>query len=381
MGIYNAGSILIGGGSSEADGLWQPHWGVDLSTYGTSGKIAILLRDDYDCVFKSTTSTGTYTVTIYDSLGSTVTSGIESNSNFTFTASSYSNPFPDPDSQNGHSTYVAVISADTGNLTTITRVSGESFLWLYVNSSTSTTYFTTCYKLEIAQIISGSITSSSFLNNKSLKRLDLNSNSITAASSTLNGCSSLFNIDTFDKTLTSYASTIYQCWAFRNSNGALNGTYSNTTSFNGALNHLYSIEDLQIAAPLATTFGQMRFFYSCKTLLITQSNFRDGSGTVLDIYLSTGLDTTARNNLCEAIGYWELWQWLTENESTIQVTYPSFDASVYEGDSSADIRSDLDTNFPLVDYTVILSGKTFSYINQYGGVTTTPLTAIGATVS
>lgn len=278
--------ILSGGGVDT--GLWKAHWGVDLTTYATSGKIAILVRSDmyYACTIN--TSSGQYRATIIGKSGSNKVVDTNDNTQFVFDYKAVDLPTPFDDitgSVNGYTTFVITLELLTGGatcasfITTSYGVSAQAFghLWAVINLTCGNSYmFSTSTGnqsryFECAQFLQGSITTYSFYFCTSLiKVAGFTHTTNTNYQNNFTSCQSLKEID-FDKNGTSYQDCFSGCY---NLNNDISGTYPNATAMSGFVKDNYKRTSIDITATGLVDFRNNANLQSCKSFYLRSTNFK-----------------------------------------------------------------------------------------------------------
>lgn len=388
----------IGGGDTES--LWSPHWGIDLESYATAGKIAILVHESMPCSFKVSTDGGAdYRVTTYED-GTSSYEDVADNTAHDWDYTDFSAPFSDPDSMNGYGTYVIVISATSGNIDSFEfeLPSGASAqtvcgqLWLVCNADVNvkaymlqglTEYLS--MNIECVQMLDGKIGQSQFagnatLNFNNLKKVEADTyNGANRCYGTFANQTALIAVSDFPKDQTNYSYMFSACYR---ANNDVSGTYSSATTMLAMLDYNYSrVRPVEIDAPVCTSFGGFRYMVSLRELTFVRARLYAGSGTVADFYRCYNLNT---QDTIDTLGKALIWTYVTENEATIQSTYPAFDASVYETWDEQDIYDDLTTNYSsYTAWQTAGSGKTIRITNCPDAATVdgTPVTDMGFTLT
>lgn len=318
MGGYSLVPFSFGSTAEPYDGKWQPHWGVDIVPYATSGKIALLTSYNMINTF-TVTCTNSYVVKVYGKNGLIETTTLISGSKFTYNQNFYSDFFDD--AGDGYKTNIITVEPLTGVLLTFNHRLTEGFysgmLWLKNNSSSCSfgAFDTTsgrnplleCFDVSVG-VYSGtncmngqtnlikatglngtSIGTALFANCNSLRESDMMTNVSSAQNRFLNCYNLRFvGLQSFvNNTITTMNGCFYNCWALAED---INITSATLTNF-GANNDMRSVPSITINAPL--TLFVVNNAYSCKSISLTNTNFRSAAnGTVLNVTNCYNLDCT-----------------------------------------------------------------------------------------
>lgn len=304
------------GGSQPYNGKWAHHWGVDISTFGTSKSMCFLVNDIHSTTIRYgiTGTSTTTTIDVYGVGGSVYNATVTSSAinTYTFIPSSYSSPYPAVNSQ-GYGVYVIVLTTTYAGanqyrvLLNTTAINENGLLWVHDKNGSyySANDAGTVFSCRLLEAITGNVNATqngSFSALYSLIRCDVTTyaqsgsifnNSISLRETTLpTGYSSLATFyagcNTLQKagtsayvctTLTTLNAAFQNCWAYIE---AINITCTSLTNF-GANNDMRSVPSIEVDAPL-TTFVVNNAF-SAKKIIVKNTNFKAGATnvTVIDI--------------------------------------------------------------------------------------------------